>query len=139
MAVDGVNALNEAGWYLFTFLHLELALIGLGALRVAFMVAVPLRRPPELVSIIEARHGVDYSNLPSTELFQTRDGTWLGDRHYAPAEARRPGRSAIAIHGSSGSKGTAIHSRSGALSTRAVNNVASVAGWILDKCGVAAL
>jgi alpha-beta hydrolase superfamily lysophospholipase len=96
-----------------------LAGVGLAGLVLVGLVASPLRRPPELTSISDARKSVDFSALPALERFQARDGTALGFRHYPP-NAPATGRAAIVIHGSSGSSGTTIHALSSALAARGV-------------------
>src|SRR3954449_10879787 len=84
-----------------------LALIGLAALVLGGMLAWPIRQPPELTSISNARKSIDFSSLPAVERFQAGDGTDLAYRHYA---ARSPvtGRIAVVVHGSSGSSRGAI-------------------------------
>jgi alpha-beta hydrolase superfamily lysophospholipase len=101
----------------------SLAVTGFAALVLAGLIASPLRRPPELTSISEARKSVDFSALPAIERFQARDGTALGFRHY-PASSLATGRAAIVIHGSSGSSGTTIHALSGALAAHGVETFA---------------
>jgi alpha-beta hydrolase superfamily lysophospholipase len=100
-----------------------LAVTGLAALLLAGLIAWPVRQPPELRSISQARGSVDFSSLPGIERFQARDGTVLGFRHY-PASSPSTARAAIVIHGSSGSSGTAIHALSAALAARGVETYA---------------
>jgi alpha-beta hydrolase superfamily lysophospholipase len=100
-----------------------LAVTGLAALVLAGLIAWPVRPPPELTSISEARKSVDFSALPGLERFQARDGTALGFRHY-PAVNPATGRAAVVIHGSSGSSGTTIHALSGALAAHGVETFA---------------
>jgi alpha-beta hydrolase superfamily lysophospholipase len=100
-----------------------LALIGLTSLLLVALIASPVRQLPELASISEARNSVDFSGLPGIERFQARDGSWLGFRHY-PAGNPLTGRTAIVIHGSSGSSGTTIHALSAALAARGVETYA---------------
>jgi alpha-beta hydrolase superfamily lysophospholipase len=101
----------------------SLAVTGFAALLLAGLIAWPLRQPPELTSISEARKSVDFSALPLVERFQARDGTALGFRHY-PAAGPATGRVAIVIHGSSGSSGTTIHALSGTLAAHGVETFA---------------
>jgi alpha-beta hydrolase superfamily lysophospholipase len=96
-----------------------LAAVGFAGVVLAGLVASPLRRPPELTSISDARKSVDFSSLPALERFQARDGTALGFRHYLPT-GPATGRAAIVIHGSSGSSGTTIHALSSALAAHGV-------------------
>jgi alpha-beta hydrolase superfamily lysophospholipase len=96
-----------------------LAAVGFAGVVLAGLVASPLRRPPELTSISDARKSVDFSSLPALERFQARDGTALGFRHYVPT-GPATGRAAIVIHGSSGSSGTTIHALSSALAAHGV-------------------
>jgi alpha-beta hydrolase superfamily lysophospholipase len=100
-----------------------LAATGLVALVLAALIATPIRKPPELASISEARKSVDFSKLPALERFQARDGTALGFRHY-PASGPAAERAAIVVHGSSGSSGTTIHALSSALAARGVETYA---------------
>src|SRR5216684_1187407 len=99
------------------------AATGLVALLLVGLIAWPVRHPPELASISDARKSVDFSSLPLVERFQARDGTMLGFRHY-PASGPATGRAAIVIHGSSGSSGTTIHALSAALAARGVETYA---------------
>ena len=81
--------------------------LGLGALVLGIMLAVPVRPPPELMSIRASAQAIDRSNLPELQRFQARDGTVLAYRAYVPAGAA-VGRVAILIHGSSGN-GTSMN------------------------------
>jgi alpha-beta hydrolase superfamily lysophospholipase len=114
------GSLRVVGW----------ALCGAGAVALLFtaLVAAPLVRPPELLSISQARGSVDMTTLPAIERFQARDGTSLGFRHYA-ATGPATGRAAIVIHGSSGSSGTTIHALSEALAAHGVET------WAVDVRG----
>ncbi len=103
----------------FRVLVWGLAAVGLAGVVLVGLVAAPLRRPPELTSISEARKSVDFGSLPALERFQARDGTALGFRHYPPT-GPATGRAAIVIHGSSGSSGTTIHALSSALAVHGV-------------------
>ncbi|MBR1218707.1 alpha/beta fold hydrolase [Bradyrhizobium sp. U87765 SZCCT0131] len=100
-----------------------LALFGLSAGVIVLMLASPLRRPPELASISEARKTLDLSQLPPLDRIQARDGTELAYRHYAaigPAAASV----AVVVHGSSGSSRGAVHVLSQALAARGVESYA---------------
>src|SRR5437879_3119825 len=92
-------------WFPLKLLGWALGLVGAFALLIAAMVATPLKHLPELTSVSQSRKSVDFSNLPSIERFQARDGTTLGFRHYPPG-GPATGHAAIVIHGSSGSSGT---------------------------------
>jgi alpha-beta hydrolase superfamily lysophospholipase len=87
------------------------------------LIAWPVRQPPELTSISDARKLIDFSSLPPVGRFQARDGTELAYRHYSP---RGPAadRIAIVVHGSSGSSRGAIHALSTALAARGVQTFA---------------
>jgi alpha-beta hydrolase superfamily lysophospholipase len=115
-------------WFPLGLLRWALCLIGAFALLLTVMVATPLKHPPELRSLAQARKNVDYSSLPAIERFQARDGTMLGFRHY-PASGVATGRAAIVVHGSSGSSGTPIHALSGALAARGIET------WAIDIRG----
>ena len=104
-------------------LRWTLSAIGAVAVLISVLVATPLTRPPELASISASRASVDFSALPAIERFQARDGTWLGFRHY-PASGPAAGRTAIVVHGSSGSSGGTIHALSGTLAGRGVETFA---------------
>ena len=99
-----------------------LAGAGLVAVVLGGMLAVPLRRLPMLDSISRTARAVDHSDLPAISVFQARDGTWLGYRHYAPL---KPGvaRVAIAVHGSSASS-VAVHALAKALAAQGVETFA---------------
>jgi pimeloyl-ACP methyl ester carboxylesterase len=100
-----------------------LAAIGLAALLLGGLLAWPVRQPPELASISEARKSIDFDSMPPVERFQARDGTDLAYRHYS-AHAPVTGRIAVVIHGSSGSSRGAIHILSTALAERGVQTFA---------------
>jgi len=100
-----------------------LAIAGSAALLLAGLLAWPLRQPPELASISEARKSIDFATMPEVSRFQARDGTELAYRHY-PAQAPATGRIAVVVHGSSGSSRGAIHALSRALAQRGVETFA---------------
>jgi pimeloyl-ACP methyl ester carboxylesterase len=114
------RSLRALGWAFTAF--------GAVALLLTALVATPLKIPPELHSLSEARKTIDFSTLPAVERFQARDGTMLGFRHY-PASGPATGRGAIVIHGSSGSSATSIHALSSALAARGVET------WAIDIRG----
>jgi alpha-beta hydrolase superfamily lysophospholipase len=93
--------------------------IGVATLLLGALMARPVRRPPELKSISDARNSLDLRTLPAAERFQARDGTELAYRPYA---ARGPAtdRVAIVVHGSAGSSRSSIHVLSAALAAHGV-------------------
>jgi alpha-beta hydrolase superfamily lysophospholipase len=110
----------SAGFKLVLF---GFAAIGIASLLLAVLIAAPVRQPPELASISDARKSVDFSALPAAARFQARDGSELAFRHYPPGEPATA-RVAIVIHGSSGSSRGAIHALSSALAARGVETYA---------------
>ena len=76
------------------------AAVGLIGLVLAWMIATPVRRPPELASISVTAGAVDRSDMPPLVRFHARDGTELGYRRY-PARGPATGQIAIVVHGSS--------------------------------------
>lgn len=100
-----------------------LAIAGFAALLLGGMIAAPVKQPPELTSISDARKSLDLSAMPALARFQARDGTELAYRHY-PARAPATGPAAIVVHGSSGSSRGAIHVLSQALAARGVETFA---------------
>ena len=116
MAVSIISAgLRTALW--------GLAAIGVAALVLGGLIAWPIRPPPELTSISDARKSIDFSALPDVTRFQARDGTALAYRRY-PAQAPATDRIAVIVHGSSGSSRGAIHALSAALAARGVQTYA---------------
>jgi alpha-beta hydrolase superfamily lysophospholipase len=99
------------------------AAVGIIALVLGGLIAWPIRPPPELTSISDARKSIDFSALPNVTRFQARDGTELAYRHY-PAHAPATDRIAVVVHGSSGSSRGAIHALSAALAARGVQTYA---------------
>jgi alpha-beta hydrolase superfamily lysophospholipase len=97
---------------------LGLAVIGLAGLALAWMIATPLRYPPELTSISATASAVDRSTMPGLDRFFARDGTELAYRHY-PARLSATGQIAIVVHGSSGSS-VAVHALAKGLAERGV-------------------
>ena len=78
-----------------------LAAIGLVAIVLVALLAVPVSRPPELPSIRAGAVAIDQSGLPSLSYFHARDGTSLAYRLY-PAVDGNTQKIAIVIHGSAG-------------------------------------
>jgi alpha-beta hydrolase superfamily lysophospholipase len=95
-----------------------LALVGIAALLLAGMIATPIQRPPELISISKTAGAVDRSDMPDINRFHARDGTELAYRHY-PARGPATGQVAIVVHGSSGSS-VAVHALAKGLAARGV-------------------
>jgi alpha-beta hydrolase superfamily lysophospholipase len=104
-------------------LRLGFTTVGVAALVFAGLIAWPVRRPPELTSISDARKSIDFSTMPAPQRFAARDGTELAYRHY-PARAPSTERIAIVVHGSSGSSQGAIQVLSTALAARGVQTYA---------------
>jgi alpha-beta hydrolase superfamily lysophospholipase len=84
------------------FLVWPLALIGVVALALGFMLAAPLTQPPPLASIQSGAMAIGDEGKPDLSRFQARDGTWLAYRFY-PAGQGQTSRLAILAHGSSAS------------------------------------
>jgi pimeloyl-ACP methyl ester carboxylesterase len=78
-----------------------LAAVGVIAIVLVALVAVPVSTPPELTSIRAGAIAVDQSGMPSLSFFQARDGTSLAYRLYPAADGSTQ-RIAILIHGSAG-------------------------------------
>jgi pimeloyl-ACP methyl ester carboxylesterase len=76
------------------------AVIGLAAVVIAAMIAVPLTQPPTLESIRAGAMAIDQTGLPALSTFQARDGTSLAYRFYPSAGDTK--NIAIVIHGSAG-------------------------------------
>jgi len=74
----------------FKAVVLGLAVVGLAGLVLAWMIAAPLRYPPELTSISATASAVDRSTMPALDRFHARDGTEL-------ASASRSRRSTVSI------------------------------------------
>jgi alpha-beta hydrolase superfamily lysophospholipase len=77
-----------------------LALVGLAALALGGMLAVPLTRPPPMTSIKAGAEKIDHDGAPELSRYQARDGTWLAYRLY-PAAGADSGLVAFLVHGSS--------------------------------------
>ena len=98
------------------------ATVGVAAMTVGAMVAVPLQQPPELASISAGVRQVDRSDLPEVQRFQARDGTELAYRVYRPA-VEQSERIAVLVHGSAGNS-TNMHAVGKALAAAGVRAVA---------------
>jgi alpha-beta hydrolase superfamily lysophospholipase len=98
------------------------AVVGFAGLLLAVMIATPVRRPPELISISSTARAVDRSDLPGIDRFHARDGTELAYRHY-PARGPASGQIAVVVHGSSGSS-IAVHALAKGLAGRGVDTYA---------------
>jgi pimeloyl-ACP methyl ester carboxylesterase len=88
---------------LSTLSHLVLgllALVGMAAIAMTFMLAWPVRAPPPLASIHAGAKAIDATGAPDLSRFQARDGTWLAYRLYSARNGARD-RIAILAHGSS--------------------------------------
>src|SRR5215471_4898064 len=109
-------------WFPLKLTQWTLCLVGAVALLLTAMVATPLRKPPELVSVSKTARAVDRSTMPGLERFHARDGTELAYRHY-PARGRAVGQIAIVVHGSSGSSNS-IHALADTLAARGVDTYA---------------
>jgi alpha-beta hydrolase superfamily lysophospholipase len=99
-----------------------LAVVGLAGLVLAWLIARPIRRPPELTSVAETVRAVDRSDMPGVERFHGRDGTELAYRHY-PARGPASGQIAILVHGSSGSS-VGVHALARGLAARGIETYA---------------
>jgi alpha-beta hydrolase superfamily lysophospholipase len=99
-----------------------LAVAGVATLLLAILIATPVRRPPELVSVSTTARAVDRSDMPGIDRFHARDGTELGYRHY-PAASPATGQIAVVVHGSSGSS-IAVHALAKGLAARGVETFA---------------
>ena len=109
-------------WFPLKVLGWSLSFVGLIALGLTVMIAVPLGRLPELTSVSTAARAVDRSSMPSLSRFSARDGTELAYRHY-PVRGPSSGKIAILVHGSSGSS-VAVHALADALAARGVETYA---------------
>ena len=95
--------------------------VGISALGLGAMLAMPVRTPPELASISSTARALDRSNLPELLRFPARDGTSLAYRAYAPAGGVTE-HVAILIHGSSGN-GTAMNVMGRALAAAGITAI----------------
>ena len=86
---------------IFSAFRWLLAVVGLVAIVLAALLAVPISRPPELPSIRAGAVAVDQAGLPNLSYFQARDGTSLAYRLYPAADGNTQ-KIAIVIHGSAG-------------------------------------
>jgi pimeloyl-ACP methyl ester carboxylesterase len=97
-----------------------LAAVGLAALVLSAMIAVPVKRPAALPFIADAVRDADNQGIPPLQTFRARDGSILSYRHYVPS-GQRVQRAAVLIHGSSGSS-YAMHPLAKALAARGVES-----------------
>lgn len=95
-----------------------LALIGVAALVVAALVAVPVEKPHVNQEIQDAVAELDRSGLPGVSRFQARDGTELAYRFY-PAEGANRDTVVVTVHGSGGNS-TAMNALAKALSAEGI-------------------
>ena len=107
---------------LFKIMFWGLAFVGLATLLLGFVIATPVRQPPELTSIAATARAVDRSDMPALDRFHARDGTELAYRHYPP-RGPATGQIAVAVHGSSGSS-IAVHALAKGLAERGVESYA---------------
>src|SRR5271165_4442110 len=84
-----------------SFLVLLLALVGLAAVALVFMLGRPLKPPPALASVLDGARQIDAEGLPELSRFQARDGAWIAYRLY-PAANRASARFVLLGHGSAG-------------------------------------
>ncbi len=98
------------------------AIVGVLALLLGAMLAVPVSAPLPLASIQSGAMAIDYEGLPDISRFQARDGTWLAYRFY-PAANGAADRLAILAHGSSASS-EEMHAVARALAAAGVAAVA---------------
>jgi alpha-beta hydrolase superfamily lysophospholipase len=108
--------------FTFNVLRVALAIIGLVALGLTALLAVPLGHLPWLESISRTVRAVDRSDMPDVSRFQARDGSTLALRHY-PAQVPGVARIAVVVHGSSGSSAS-VHALSRALAAAGVETFA---------------
>jgi pimeloyl-ACP methyl ester carboxylesterase len=99
-----------------------LAAVGLVALVLAGMIAVPVSRPKALASIADTARSAYRGDVPPLQYFQARDGSNLAYRRYTPS-GPSVNRAALLIHGSSGSS-IAVHALAKALAARGVESIA---------------
>jgi pimeloyl-ACP methyl ester carboxylesterase len=85
---------------LFGFVKWALAVVGVLALVLCGMLAIPLKSPPPLASIHTGAQAIGQEGRPELSRFQARDGTWLAYRLY-PANNGASDRLVILAHGSS--------------------------------------
>jgi alpha-beta hydrolase superfamily lysophospholipase len=108
-------------WWLRRTIVISLALFGLLAAVLLALIAVPVSKPPALVSV-NGGPGRDMSDLPSLSRFQARDGTELAFRHYGP-QTEGTDRVAVLVHGSSGGS-RSMHTLARAIAARGVETFA---------------
>jgi alpha-beta hydrolase superfamily lysophospholipase len=94
--------------------------VGVAALVLAAMIAVPVARPAALPFIADAVRDADNQGIPPLQTFRARDGSYLSYRRYV-ATTPATGRVTVLIHGSSGSS-IAMHPLAKALAARGVES-----------------
>ncbi len=99
-----------------------LASVGVMALVLAAMIAVPVTRPAPLPFIADAVRDADNQGIPPLQTFRARDGSYLSYRRYAANAAQTKPRVAVLIHGSSGSS-YAMHPLAKALAARGIESI----------------
>ena len=62
---------------LFAFLKWALAAVGVLALVLGGVLAIPVKSPPPLASIHTGARAIGHEGRPELSRFQARDGTWL--------------------------------------------------------------
>jgi len=87
---------------LFAFLKWALAAVGVLALVLGGVLAIPVKSPPPLASIHTGARAIGHEGRPELSRFQARDGTWLAYRLYR-AKNGGSDRLVILAHGSSAS------------------------------------
>lgn len=98
-----------------------LAGVGVMALVLAAMIAVPVTRPAPLPFIADAVRDADNQGIPPLLTFRARDGSYISYRRYAANAAQAKPRVAVLVHGSSGSS-LAMHPLARALAARGIES-----------------
>ena len=101
---------------MFSLFSFILAGLGAIALVLALLIAVPVKRPPPLQSLMDEARSVSLAGLPQIERFQARDGSSLAFHRYPVADAKQI---AIVIHGSSAA-GFAVHTLAKGLAEKGI-------------------
>jgi pimeloyl-ACP methyl ester carboxylesterase len=89
------------GRWTLRILRYTLTALGTVTTVIGGMIAVPLKQPAPLTSIIAGAQSLDRSDLPEVSFFQARDGTALAYRKYEPSTPKSA-RVAVLVHGSAG-------------------------------------
>jgi alpha-beta hydrolase superfamily lysophospholipase len=106
----------------FKIILWSLAAAGFVSLVLTTLIATPVRRPPELLSVSKTAGAMDRSGMPGLDRFYARDGTELAYRHY-PAASPASERIAIVVHSSSASS-IGVNPLAKALAARGVETYA---------------